>query len=109
MSHVIEPSSTTEALSLLSDNKMPVLVDFFASWCGPCRALSPVLDDFASERAGSVKVVKLDVDKFTDISGQVGIRSVPTLMLVRDGQVVAAQAGSLSKSALAAFVDSALT
>lgn len=108
MTHVIEPTSTAQARALLGTDGTPVLVDFSATWCGPCKALAPVLEDFAAERAGRLNVVKLDVDQFADIAGEVGIRSVPTLMVIKNGQVLAAQAGSMPKHSLAAFVDQAL-
>lgn len=108
MPNVIEPKTTEQARALLGAEGTPVLVDFSATWCGPCKAFSPVLESFAAEQAGKLNVVKLDVDQFSDIAGEVGIRSVPTLMVVRDGKVVAAQAGSLPKPMLQAFVDRAL-
>lgn len=108
MSYVIEPTSLDHARAVLGTEGTPVLVDFSATWCGPCKAFAPVLEVFADERAGKLKVIKVDVDEFSDIAGEVGIRSVPTLMVVKDGQVVAARAGSLPKQALAAFVDEAL-
>lgn len=108
MSHVIEPASNDEALALLGSDDKPLLVDFFATWCGPCRSFSPVLQEFATERAGAVNVLKIDVDQFTEIALKAGIRSVPTLMVIKNGQVLAAQPGALPKSDLAKFVDRAL-
>lgn len=108
MSQVIEPISADQARSILGNAETPVLVDFSASWCGPCKAFAPVLEDFATDRAATLKVIKIDVDQFADLAREVGIRSVPTIMVVRDGAVLAAQAGSLPRSALAAFVDNAL-
>jgi thioredoxin 1 len=87
---------------------VPVLVDFSAAWCGPCKAFAPVLETFAAERAGSLTVVKVDVDEFSALAGEVGIRSVPTVMVVKDGRVLAARAGSMPKPMLASFVDEAL-
>lgn len=108
MSHVIEPTSTDQARSILGNAETPVLVDFSATWCGPCKAFAPVLENFAEDRATTLKVIKIDVDQFAELAREVGIRSVPTIMVVKDGTVLAARAGSLPKGALAAFVDSAL-
>lgn len=108
MSHVIEPSSSRHAREILGASGTPVLVDFSATWCSPCKAFAPVLEDFAADRAGTLNVVKLDVDQFADMAGEIGIRSVPTLLVVKDGQVLAAKSGSLPRQTLAAFVDSAL-
>lgn len=73
----------------------PVLVDFFAEWCGPCKAMAPALDEVASEMKGKVKVVKVDVDKSPAITGEYGIRAMPTLMLFKDGKVAAQHTGAL--------------
>jgi thioredoxin len=108
MTYVIEPDSTEQARTILGNAETPVLVDFSATWCGPCKAFAPVLEEFAASRAESLKVVKIDVDQFNELAREVGIRSVPTIMVVKDGAVLAAQAGSLPRSALAQFVDSAL-
>ena len=78
MSHVIEPTSLEHARTVLGTKGTPVLVDFSATWCGPCKAFAPVLEDFADERAGALTVVKVDVDGFSVIAGEVGIRSAPT-------------------------------
>lgn len=108
MTYVIEPDSTEQARTILGNAETPVLVDFSATWCGPCKAFAPVLEEFAASRAETLKVVKIDVDQFNELAREVGIRSVPTIMVVKDGAVLAAQAGSLPRSALAQFVDSAL-
>jgi thioredoxin 1 len=86
----------------------PVLVDYWAEWCGPCKAFAPTLGRFAAANPDSVRVMQLDVDEFAGIAGEVGIRSVPTLLVVKNGQVVAAKSGALSGAALAAFVDNAV-
>lgn len=73
----------------------PVLVDFFAEWCGPCKAMAPALDQVASEMAGKVKVVKVDVDQNPGITGKYGIRAMPTLMIFKNGEVAAQHVGAL--------------
>lgn len=73
----------------------PVLVDFFAEWCGPCKAMAPALDEVAAEMKGKVKVVKVDVDKSPSITGEYGIQAMPTLILFKDGKVAAQHTGAL--------------
>lgn len=73
----------------------PVLVDFFAEWCGPCKAMAPALEEIASEMKGKVKVVKVDVDKSPGVTGEYGIRAMPTLMMFKDGKVAAQHTGAL--------------
>lgn len=88
---------------------LPVLVDFWASWCAPCRALAPVVEQVASEMAGQVSVGALNIDEHADIAARFGIRSIPTLVLFRDGQVVDRHVGGLPKDALVDLVKSHLT
>ncbi len=83
----------------------PVLVDFSASWCGPCRAMAPALEAFAARRADDLAVVKVDIDEAPALAARFGIRSVPTLMLFQDGRQVAIQPGMMSEKQLGAFVD----
>jgi thioredoxin 1 len=82
----------------------PVLVDFSASWCGPCKAMAPVLESFAARRP-DLSVVKLDIDEAPSIASRYSVRSVPTLMLFKDGKPVASQAGMVGEAQLARFVD----
>ncbi len=87
---------------------MPVLVDYWAEWCGPCRMIAPILDEIATEYAGRVKVAKLNIDENPATPPKYGIRGIPTLMLFKDGSVAATKVGALSKSQLASFLDGQL-
>jgi thioredoxin 1 len=84
---------------------IPVLVDFWAVWCGPCKAIAPHLEDLAQKYDGKLKIVKLDVDSNPATPPKFGVRGIPTLILFKDGQVLATQVGALSKNELAEFVD----
>ena len=86
----------------------PVLVDYWAEWCAPCKAIAPVLDDIASEYADKLKITKMNIDENPSTPSKFGIRSIPTLMIFKNGKVDSTQMGALSKSQLAAFLDKAL-
>ena len=85
---------------------LPVLVDYWAEWCGPCRMIAPILDEIAKEYAGRLSVAKLNVDENQQTPQKFGIRGIPTLMLFKNGNIEATKVGALSKSQLAAFIDS---
>ena len=89
-------------------SNIPVLVDFWGEWCGPCKAMAPMLEQFAQEYAGRVKVVKVEMDKNQKTAMQFRVRSAPTLLLFRDGAVQATQVGMVSKAQLAKMVDAAI-
>lgn len=87
---------------------LPVLVDFWAEWCGPCKMIAPILDEISAEYDGKVKVVKLNIDENPSTPPKYGVRGIPTLMLFKNGEVDATQVGALSKSQLTDFLNSNL-
>ncbi|MCU0898705.1 MAG: thioredoxin TrxA [Burkholderiales bacterium] len=102
ISHVTD--ATFEPDVLKSDT--PVLVDYWAEWCGPCKAIAPILDEVAKEYGGKLRVMKLNVDENHQVPKKYNIRGIPTLMLFKNGNVEATKVGALSKSQLTAFLDS---
>ncbi|MDB4838199.1 thioredoxin TrxA [Marinomonas sp.] len=90
------------------NSDVPVVVDFWAPWCGPCKMIAPVLEGVAEEYAGKVKVVKLNVDENTETAPKYNVRGIPTLLIVKGGEVVGTKVGALSKSQLVEFVENAL-
>lgn len=98
--------STFDEMVIASEQ--PVLVDFWAEWCGPCKMIAPILDEVSRDYADKLEVAKVNVDDNQEIASRYGIRGIPTLMLFRNGAVVATKVGALSKSQLTAFLDSNL-
>ena len=100
--HVSDDSFESDVLN----SEVPVLVDYWAEWCGPCKVVAPVLEEIATEYDGKMKVCKLDIDANEETPPKYGIRGIPTLMLFKNGNVEATKVGALSKSQLTAFLDS---
>ena len=86
----------------------PVLVDYWAEWCGPCKMIAPILDEVARDYGDRIQVAKMNVDENSEVPGKLGIRGIPTLMLFKDGELVATKVGALPKAQLTAFIDSHL-
>ena len=103
MSETIINSSNFEAEVLNSDK--PVLVDFWATWCGPCRMLAPIISQIAVKYDGSVKVAKIDVDELPELAESFNVSSIPTLVLFKDGKPVATRVGGASMGVVEAFID----
>ena len=100
--HVTDDTFEAEVLQ----SQGPVLVDYWAEWCGPCKAIAPTLEEVAKEYSGKLKVAKVNVDENQETPRKYGIRGIPTLMLFKNGNIEATKVGALSKSQLTAFLDS---
>jgi thioredoxin 1 len=99
--HVTDATFEADVLG----SKTPVLVDYWAEWCGPCKMIAPILDEVATAYGSKLQIAKMNVDENRDIPAKFGIRGIPTLMLFKDGQLAATKVGALSKSQLTAFID----
>ncbi|EGJ10604.1 MULTISPECIES: thioredoxin TrxA [Rubrivivax] len=102
--HVTDASFSSDVLQ--SDK--PVLVDYWAEWCGPCKMIAPVLDELAPAYDGRLQIAKMNVDENREVPAKFGIRGIPTLMIFKGGQLAATKVGALSKAQLSAFIDSHL-
>jgi len=102
ITHITDATFDSE----VHQSSVPVLVDFWAEWCGPCRMIAPILEDVAKEYAGKVKVAKLNVDDNQSTPQKFNVRGIPTLLLFKGDTLVATKVGAVNKSVLAAFIDS---
>jgi thioredoxin 1 len=89
-------------------SSQPVLVDYWAEWCGPCKMIAPILDEVATSYQGKLQIAKMNVDENRDIPAKFGIRGIPTLMIFKNGELAATKVGAMSKSQLTAFIDQQL-
>jgi thioredoxin 1 len=105
--HIVHTTDATFTQDVLKSEK-PVLLDFWAEWCGPCKMIAPILDEIASEYRDRIKVAKINIDENPQTPPKFGIRGIPTLILFKNGTVEAQKVGAVSKSQLAAFLDSNL-
>ena len=105
--HIVQVTDASFEQDVLQAT-VPVMVDFWAEWCGPCKQIAPALEEIGTELGGRLTIAKVNVDENPQTPGQYGIRGIPTLMLFKDGQLAATKVGALSKAQLTAFIDASI-
>ena len=103
--HVSDASFEADVMQ----SSLPVLVDYWAEWCGPCKMIAPILDELSTNYEGKLQVAKMNVDENRDVPAKYGIRGIPTLMLFKGGQLAATKVGAMSKAQMTAFIDQQLS
>ena len=105
--NIINVTDSTFEQEVLS-SEIPVLLDYWAEWCGPCKMIAPILNDIADEYSGKIRVAKLNIDENPGTPAKFGVRGIPTLMIFKSGSIEATKVGAMSKSQLSAFIDSTI-
>lgn len=105
MSNVIEVQNKDDFINKVLNSEKPVLVDFWAEWCGPCKQLAPRVEEAAQQYGDQIKVCKVDIEEHRDLAVQYGIRSIPSLLIFKSGEVSGAQVGALTQEQLGEFID----
>ena len=105
--NIINVTDSTFEQEVLN-SEVPVLMDYWAEWCGPCKMIAPILNDIADEYSGKIKVAKLNIDENPGTPAKFGVRGIPTLMIFKSGSIEATKVGAMSKSQLSAFIDSTI-